>query len=325
MPTLTPNYNLIKPAGTDSPPDLTALNSNWDIIDAALKSIGSRYFVDAQASDSYSISVAGVTDYAQLVGVPIMVKCNTLNTAACTLNVNALGAKNICRGVNTALVTGDILAGQVICIVYDGTQFQLKSQGADVSYASKTETLTGKTLTAPKMTSASSINDSGGNELIKFPATVGSAVNEITVNNAATGVAPSVEATGGDGVIPLNLKSKGGAPVQANGKEVAQKYPETILVTASRALALSDAGNNLNCSSASEIVITIPLNATVAMPLNTEIGTIRSGAGVVRFVKESAGITLIILDAAKLAIKSGGTAFLIQVSANVWVLAGALE
>ena len=61
-------------------------------------------------------------------------------------------------------------------------------------------------LMTPKV--QTSINDTSGNEVIKTPATA-SAVNEITVTNAATGVAPSISATGGDSAINLNLRGKG--------------------------------------------------------------------------------------------------------------------
>ena len=37
MATNTTNYQLVKPALTDSPPDITAMNPNWDTIDAELK------------------------------------------------------------------------------------------------------------------------------------------------------------------------------------------------------------------------------------------------------------------------------------------------
>lgn len=86
--------------------------------------------------------------------------------------------------------------------------------------ASATQTLTNKTLTAPRITSASNIADTNGNELIAFPATVASAVNEITVSNAATTGKPSIAATGGDTNITLNLISKGTGTVQANGLDV---------------------------------------------------------------------------------------------------------
>lgn len=52
------------------------------------------------------------------------------------------------------------------------------------------------------------ITDANGNELLKFTQTA-SAVNEITIKNEATGNAVSIEATGGDTNINLDLKGKG--------------------------------------------------------------------------------------------------------------------
>jgi len=60
-----------------------------------------------------------------------------------------------------------------------------------------------------KMPSASSVIDANNNELIKFPSTVASAVNEVTITNAATGSGPAVQATGGDTNIDLNFTPKG--------------------------------------------------------------------------------------------------------------------
>ena len=57
-----------------------------------------------------------------------------------------------------------------------------------------------------------SIADANTNELIKFSATA-SAVNEVTVTNAATGNAPQIAATGGDTNINLNLAGKGAGVV----------------------------------------------------------------------------------------------------------------
>ena len=61
-----------------------------------------------------------------------------------------------------------------------------------------TQTLTNKALTSPAITTPSittSINDTNGNESIKLTAT-SSAVNEITVINAATGNDPVIKASG---------------------------------------------------------------------------------------------------------------------------------
>jgi len=69
-----------------------------------------------------------------------------------------------------------------------------------------TQTLTNKTLTSPKI--GTSILDTNGNELAKVTAT-GSAVNEFTIANAATGNDPTLSATGDDSNIDIAIKPKG--------------------------------------------------------------------------------------------------------------------
>jgi hypothetical protein len=57
--------------------------------------------------------------------------------------------------------------------------------------------------------SAGYVADSGGNELIKFPSTVSSAVNELTISNAATANNPTISATGGDTNVGITLAAQG--------------------------------------------------------------------------------------------------------------------
>lgn len=64
------------------------------------------------------------------------------------------------------------------------------------------------TLTVTNVKLATAIVDANSNELIKVTS-AGSAVNEITVSNSATGGGPSIAATGGDTNIALTLTSKG--------------------------------------------------------------------------------------------------------------------
>jgi len=68
-----------------------------------------------------------------------------------------------------------------------------------------TETLTNKTLTSPKI---NEILDTNGNEELKFTTTA-SAVNEITITNAATGTRPDLSVTGGDTNVGLSVTTKG--------------------------------------------------------------------------------------------------------------------
>jgi hypothetical protein len=67
-----------------------------------------------------------------------------------------------------------------------------------------------------RLTSGAAIDDANGNELIKFPSTVASAVNELTVSNAATGASPSISATGGDTNIDITLTPKGTGAVKTD-------------------------------------------------------------------------------------------------------------
>lgn len=81
-------------------------------------------------------------------------------------------------------------------------------EGVAVPTISSTDTLSNKTLTAPKFADLGFIADANGNEMIIFD-TVASAVNEITLANAATGGTPTISATGGDTNINLQLTPKG--------------------------------------------------------------------------------------------------------------------
>jgi hypothetical protein len=82
-----------------------------------------------------------------------------------------------------------------------------------------TSTLSNKTLTAPKFADLGFIADANGNELIILD-TVASAVNEVTLANAATGGTPTLTASGGDTDISLDLVAKGTGTVKAGGVNV---------------------------------------------------------------------------------------------------------
>jgi len=82
-------------------------------------------------------------------------------------------------------------------------------------------TMTNKTLTSPKIGTA--ITDTSGNEVIITPAT-GSAVNEITVTNAATTNSPIISATGDDTNIDVKITGKGTGHLQAYSMNDAQYF-----------------------------------------------------------------------------------------------------
>ena len=78
------------------------------------------------------------------------------------------------------------------------------------------------------------IGDENGLEQVKF-ATTASAVNELTVTNAATGNAPEVSATGGDTNVDLNLTPKGIGRTTFNGQGKIQSVAEKVTTEATAA------------------------------------------------------------------------------------------
>jgi hypothetical protein len=89
-----------------------------------------------------------------------------------------------------------------------------------------TQTLTNKTLTAPKI--GTSILDTSGNELLLLTAT-GSAVNELTLANASTGNGPILSATG-ETNVDINLNPKGTGVLKSATAAVKIAGTETMWV-----------------------------------------------------------------------------------------------
>lgn len=136
----------------------------------------------------------------------------------------------------------------------------------DVATLAGTETLSGKTLTAPKFADLGFIADPSGNELVVFDQTA-AAVNEITIANAATAGKPTISATGGDANITLNLAAKGTGTVQVGGVDIATTTGtqtitnktisadnNTISGVAASSFVLSNASGNIDGAAAQKAI-----------------------------------------------------------------------
>lgn len=89
------------------------------------------YAADAGANDTYVVTLAPVPT-AYTTGMEISFKPNTTNTGACTINVNALGAKSIKKEGTLDPADGDLKAGAIYKLVYDGTNFQLVNSSSSI-------------------------------------------------------------------------------------------------------------------------------------------------------------------------------------------------
>lgn len=97
-----------------------------------LETGASYYAEDAGSTDSYAVTLAPVPD-AYTAGMMVNFKANTANTGAATLNCNGLGAQAIKKHGSAALDTGDIAAGQIVAVIYDGTNFQMQTAAASAA------------------------------------------------------------------------------------------------------------------------------------------------------------------------------------------------
>ena len=106
-------------------------------------------------------------------------------------------------GDSITVAPGDVKL--VYATANDGTNPDIDDSGFIT--ASSSDTLTNKTLTAPKIADAGFIADANGNEQIIFQ-TTSSAVNELEVTNGATGNPPIIGASG-ETNVDVHIKPKG--------------------------------------------------------------------------------------------------------------------
>lgn len=120
----------------------------------------------------------------------------------------------------------------------------------------------------------------------------------------------SITFTTGAGTLSLQAASSGVFPVDTNSNTT-------------YTLALTDASKFLVWTAGSTATITVPLNATIAFPVNTEIDFFQQGAGQVVFAA-AGGVTIQSANSnLKIAVQFGG-ATLKKLATDTWALVGNL-
>lgn len=72
---------------------------------------------------------------AHVTGMPIGFKVAANNTGATTVQFNSLSAVSLRNALGNALVAGDLVAGQIVQVAYDGTYYRMISAGMMKSQA----------------------------------------------------------------------------------------------------------------------------------------------------------------------------------------------
>jgi len=164
------------------------------------------------------------------------------------------------EGITDGDVTGPGSSTDTNIVTFNGTTGKIIQDGGkglptgDVVGTSDTQTLTDKTLTSPKV--GTGINDTNGAELIKVTAT-SSAVNEVTVANAATGNNPTLSATGDDTNVGIDVTPKGTGEFNVTASFMSGVFSDRV-----NAIGNTGAATTIDCDDANVFTATLNDNCT---------------------------------------------------------------
>jgi len=117
----------------------------------ALEGIIARWDKDTNASLSAGGSANAITISANQTlsayydGLVIAFEAGATNTGAVTINVDSVGVKSLKKNVTDAMDAGDIVNGQKVIAIYDGTNFQIVSAYIDITQSTLAENWATKT------------------------------------------------------------------------------------------------------------------------------------------------------------------------------------
>jgi hypothetical protein len=202
--------------GTLVPTKIPSLSDQADI-QAALR----VYHYGSYTFDTAETSAANLINPSMAYTINNLQSQITALSGAAPLQATSFNAKGdlLSASANDTLSVVTVGSNGKVLTANSATSSGLEWVTPEVT-ASSVNSLSNKTLTAPKFVDLGFIADANGNELIVMD-TVTSAVNEIKVANAATAGKPSIAAQGGDTNVSLNIISKGSGEVQSNGVRVA--------------------------------------------------------------------------------------------------------
>ena len=186
--------------------------AHTDAINAGQIQDGGLIFqaTDSGSADAYAIALTpAVTAY--VAGQVFHFKAANTSTGASTLNVNALGAKNIKKKNDQDIAAGDIEQNAIVSVIYDGTSFQMLSQLGTSAGSMSSFTLTGDSGSNQTVEDGNTVDIAGGtgiDTVVGATDTVTVAIDatvpQLATTNAFTGVNRNALTTDNDGSFDMN-------------------------------------------------------------------------------------------------------------------------
>ena len=193
-----------------------------------------NYAGDTGSADAYAIAPSpAYTAYA--AGQVFTVKISNTNTGGATLNVNALGAKNIKMPDGTSPPAGALLAGHVAALMYDGTNMLLLNPaltpialggtGASTASAARTNLGLGTAAVQNVGTTANKVVQLDGNG--KLPAVDASQLTNLPITGFFSAYFESTVAASSATALQTIPHGLGGVPrlVQVETLVASKYYP----------------------------------------------------------------------------------------------------